>query len=173
MTLMFEGSTSYGAWSADTAMSGEAMYLRNAAYDEVSRAEQSQALFGERAEAIQRIWKLHAECSVDDWDGYGGMPISRETAHRAADVIRVLPHRIPMPEFSAEPDGSIALDWISSRNKLFSMSIGRTDRVSYAWLDGADRGHGVAVFDDGTVPPRVLEGIQGAIGRERTRVRVT
>lgn len=171
MTLMSE-ATSFATWSTDSAMSGEAMYLRNAVHDAASSAEQSQALFGEKAEAIQEIWRLHAECSVDDWDGYGGMPILSEAAYRAADIIRVLPRGIPMPEFSAEPDGSIALDWISSRSKLFSMSMGRTDRISYAWLDGADRAHGVAVFDGATVPPKIFEGIQGVVGRERTRVRI-
>lgn len=171
MSLMSDGMSSV-AWSTDSAMSGEAMYLRTAVYEANDIAEQSQALFGEKAEAIQAIWRLQTECAVDDWDGYESMRIPLESAQRAAGIIRALPRRTPMPEFSAEPDGSVALDWISSRSKLFSISIGRSDRLSFAWLDGADRGHGVAVFDGTTIPPKILEGIQEFAGGEKTRIRI-
>jgi hypothetical protein len=78
--------------------------------------------------------------------------------------VRALPDGIPLPEFAPEPDGSISLDWILSRNRLFSVSIGHSSRLAFAWLDGADNGHGVARFDGQNVPPRVLEGIKCIIG---------
>ena len=69
-----------------------------------------------------------------------------------------------LPEFAPEPDGSISLDWIQSRARLYSLSIGHSNRLAYAWLDGADKGHGVVHFDGQNVPPRVLDGIKHIVG---------
>ena len=69
--------------------------------------------------------------------------------------LRAMPDDLPIPEFAPEPNGSISLDWIASPDRLFSLSIGRNGRLAYAWLDGADKGHGVARFDARNVPPWV------------------
>ena len=81
-------------------------------------------------------------------------------AELASDFVRALPEDVPPPEYATEPDGSIALDWIQSRNHVFSLSIGEESRLPYAWLDGAESGHGVAGFDGETIPPSILEGIR-------------
>ena len=77
--------------------------------------------------------------------------------------IRVLPDNLPPPDIAAEPDGDISLDWAVSKHRVFTLSIGTTDRLAYAWLDGSDRGHGVARFDGERVPQKIIEGIEGAI----------
>ena len=81
----------------------------------------------------------------------------------AERFLRALPYRIPLPELAVEPDGSISLDWIRSRTRLFSVSVGRASRLAFAWLDGSDTGHGVARFDGQNVPPRILEGIEAVV----------
>ena len=68
-----------------------------------------------------------------------------------------------LPEFSPEPDGSISLDWIMSRTRVFSISVSPRDRLAYAWLDGSDRGHGVATFDRSMIPQRILDGIDEVV----------
>jgi hypothetical protein len=78
--------------------------------------------------------------------------------------LRALPEDLPTPEFAPEPDGSISLDWIHTRHRLFSLGVGPNDRLAYAWLDGTDKGHGVARFDGLSVPQRVLAGIQFIMG---------
>lgn len=78
---------------------------------------------------------------------------------KAEAFLRALPDGLPMPEFASEPDGSISLDWIQSRTRVLSLSVGRGDRLAYAWIDGADRGHGAARFDGSSVPARILEEI--------------
>ena len=103
--------------------------------------------------------------SDPDWEL--AEPVSRRAAELAADFIRALPEDVPLPEYASEPDGSISLDWIQSRHRLFSLSIGEGSRLPYAWLDGADVGHAVAFFDGETVPPRILEGIRRIINGER------
>jgi hypothetical protein len=85
--------------------------------------------------------------------------------------VRALPDYLPVPGFSPEPDGSISLDWIQSRTHLLSLSIGHTDRLAYAWLDGTDKGHGVVRFDGRNVPSRVVEAIEGIVGQRHAGLR--
>jgi hypothetical protein len=87
--------------------------------------------------------------------------------------VRALPDNIPLPEFTPEPDGSISLDWIRSRNRVVSLSIGQSNRLAYAWLDGADRGHTVVHFDGQNVPSRVLNDIKAIAGRGYAGLRAT
>jgi hypothetical protein len=114
---------------------------------------------------MREPWALAAECAEMGWDGDGGAPIAVRAAMQAAELIRALPKDLPLPEFAPEPDGSISMDWIQSQHRLFSLSVGEGSRLAYAWLDGTDRGHGVARFDGVTVPPRILEAINRIIGR--------
>jgi len=126
----------------------------------IRHAEQSRALFGEKEDLISEIFELAEKCSVENWDGYDSAPISAQSFQTACDFIRLLPDGIPLPEISSEPDGSISLDWMPSRYRTFSLSIGTSDQFAYAWVDGSDRGHAVARFDFQTIPERILQGIK-------------
>jgi hypothetical protein len=155
-----------------TAVSAEACAVRQAVTEVVKSTERSVALFGEKAEALSRLAALAAECAEAGWDGADAAaadPIAVSTAGR---FIRRLPDGIPLPEFAVEPDGSISLDWIASRTRLFSLSIGLGNRLPYAWLDGADKGHGVSRFDGENVPPRILDDIRHIVGHGNASLRV-
>src|SRR6187431_703307 len=89
---------------------------------------------------ISQLYSLAAECARRAWDGNDARCIDRCTMATAADFIRALPDVVPLPEFAPEPDGSISLDRIESRDRLFSLSIGASNGLAYAWIDGADRG---------------------------------
>lgn len=143
-----------------SAISAEALQLRKLATEVVDTANRSQALFGAKAATISRLETLAAECAEPGWDGGDAAAIDPMIVDLAARFVRALPDGLPLPECAPEPDGAISLDWIQSRGRLFSLSIGGGDRLAYAWLDGADKGHGVARFDGQNVPPRVLEGIR-------------
>ncbi len=144
-----------------SAVSSEARVLRDAINGVVGLAERSQSLFGAKADAISQLRALANECIEAGWDGYGAYPLEWTAVCLAEEFIRAMPDDLPLPEFSPEPDGSISLDWIQSRNRMFSLSVGVTNRLAYAWLDGSDKGHGVARFDGERIPPRVIEGITG------------
>ena len=152
---------------AGTAVSSEAQSVRQAAGDVVEHVERSRALFGSKADAISQIWALANECAEVDWDGDGALPINQLAVFKATAFIRALPDRLPLPEFAPEPDGSISLDWIRSRNCIFSLSVGAAERLAYAWLDGTEEGHAVARFDGESIPPRILKGIVEMIEGER------
>jgi len=146
-----------------SATSPEAQTVRRLADTVVNAMERSHALFGDKAGAISQIWALANECAEPRWDGEDGLPLARLAVFEAIAFIRVLPDSVPLPEFAPEPDGSISLDWIQSRNRLFSLSVGSSNRLAYAWLDGADKGHAVARFDGERVPSRIVEGIKAII----------
>jgi hypothetical protein len=142
-----------------SAISSEARAVRDAVIAVVKSSERSQFLFGQKSVAISQIMALADECAEAGWDGDEAAPIAWEAPNTAVEFIRAMPDHLPLPEFAPEPDGSISLDWIRSRNRLFSLSIGSTHRLAYAWLDGSDKGHGVARFDGERIPLRIIEDI--------------
>ena len=148
-----------------SAISPEANAVYKAATEVAESAERSLALFGEKAAALSELAAMATECSNQGWDGAAAAAIDANAVESAKRFVRVLPNGTPLPEFAPEPDGSISLDWIQSRSRLLSLSIGPSNRLAYAWLDGADKGHAVARFDGQNVPPRVLEAIASIVGR--------
>lgn len=145
----------------NSAISPAAQAVRKSVVAVVTSAERSQVLFGEKADAISQLRSLANECAEPGWDGGEASPLAPLAVRNAEKLVRALPDGIPLPEFAPEPDGSVSLDWIQSRNRLFSLSAGTSSRLAYAWLDGADNGHAVAHFDGEKIPHLVLEGIKG------------
>jgi hypothetical protein len=154
-----------------SAISSEARAVGKAVSAVVESAERSQVLFGEKSVAISQIVALADECAEAGWDGDEAAPIDPIAVLTAVEFIRAMPDDLPLPEVAPEPDGSISLDWIQSRNRLFSLSVGSTNRLAYAWLDGSDKGHGVARFDGERIPSRVIEGIIGIMNHGNATIR--
>lgn len=160
LSLCIGFATLNGYRRNDSAISPEAKYAVTTASAVMRSAENSQALFGAKAVSISSLQSMADECVGDDWDGNGALGIDPLAVWNAQDFIRALPAGFPLPEFAPEPDGSISLDWICSRHRLFSLTVGAGNRLAYAWLDGTDKGHGVAQFDGVTVPSRILSEIR-------------
>lgn len=166
------GYTAVQAYArGSSAVSSEARAVRDAVCAVVEQAERSQALFGDKAAAISQLRTLANECGEPSWDGDDACPLNPMAVFLAETFVRALPTSIPLPEFAAEPDGAISLDWIQSRNCLFSISVGSNHRLAYAWLDGADKGYAVARFDGDRIPPRIVEGITAIMGHGNTSFR--
>ena len=152
--------------------SSEAYAVSKIAAEFVNNFEQSQALFGEKSAAISQLWSLMNECADQDWDGYDARATDPQAVLMAENFVRALPGGVALPEFAPEPDGSVSLDWIHSRNRLFSMSVSGSNRLAFTWLDGTDKGHGVAYFDGYIVPRRISEGIKAIMDCGNASVRV-
>ena len=158
---MVAGYTTLAALARQSsAVSCEAAAVQKNATTLVERREQSVALFGPKASALSDLSQLASECAEEDWDGYGARALDLRALRLAQEIIRSLPEELPMPSFSIEPDGCVSLDWIPSRNRTFTLSAGKTDRLPYAWIDGTDRGHAVAKLTNGQLPPRILQEIK-------------
>jgi hypothetical protein len=158
--LCFVGYVSLSTYAkGGSAISAEATAARKAANAVTESMERSQAIFGEKTAAISQLRALAIECGQENWDGDGAAMIDPRAIINAEAIVRVLPIGIPLPAFAPEPDGSVSLDWIQSRTRQFSLSVGYSQRLAYAWLDGTDSGHGVASFDGSTIPPKIVEGI--------------
>jgi hypothetical protein len=154
------GLSSYVALHAfagdSSAISSEARTAHDAVEKVIDFAERSEVLFGTKAAALSQLTALVVEHSQAGWDGEDAKPIDPNAARLTRLFVRVIPEDIPLPEFSAEPDGAISLDWMAGRDRAFSISVGPRDRLAFAWLDGADRGHGAVFFDGKQIPPRIL-----------------
>lgn len=155
-----------------SAVSREARTVGDSASAFVASTERSVALFGAKSHLLNRIYEVAAECSCASWDGEEGAAISPAVVNRAIHFIRVLPEDMTLPEVGPEPDGSISFDWIVGRARVFSVSVGMTNRLAYAWIDGTDRGHGVSRFYGDTAPVRVLDGVRELMHDRTAAVRV-
>jgi hypothetical protein len=120
--------------------------------------QQSGRLGKEKDEAVSRLESLADEYNTD-----GKITVQPCVVLTAESFLRVLPEGVSLPEFSVEPDGSISLDWIESRHRLFSLSVGQNNRFAYAWLDGTNKGHGVEDFDGQQIPKRIMDGITAIV----------
>lgn len=142
---------------SSNAISSEAKTVKDRAAGLLAGFERSEALFGAKENAIFQLFSTVFE------DTGARVLLNPIAVATAVEFIRALPDELPLPEFSVEPDGCISLDWIKSRNQVFSLSVGANDRFAYAWMDGTDTGHAVARFDGQQVPARVIDGIQSIV----------
>jgi hypothetical protein len=94
-------------------------------------------------------------CSEKGWDGYTAEPVSEATICNARLLISVLPHDIPTPEISAEPDGHITLEWYRSPNVL-SISISPENLIHYAALIDSSKKFGTETFK-GVFPEQIFK----------------
>lgn len=147
-----------------SAISSEAVQTSQAARGLAQEGERSQALFGNKLAALCELNRLAMDCAESDWDGQGASPIDPRAVRTAEAFVRALPTGVVVPSFAPEPDGSVSLDWIHPPNRIFSLSIGTSDRVASAWVDGTDRGHAIARFDGRCIPLDVLLGIHRVVG---------
>jgi len=146
-----------------SAISREAVVIAEAASSLRDEMERSIALFGKKAAAITELRTLASEGAQEDWDGEGAHAVLPAAVQLAEWFVRAMPDGIAAPEFAVESDGHVLLDWTASRDRRLSLSIGENNRLSYAWLDGTDKGHGVAGFDGVSIPIRVLTAIESIV----------
>ena len=96
--------------------------------------------------AIQELKALHVEFPQLDPDA----------VKRAGDFVSELPETVPLPEFAADPDGSVSLDWIQSNTRRLTVSMNKTGGLPFAWMKDDQRQNGVIEFSKGEPPERLL-----------------
>lgn len=98
--------------------------------------------------AKNKLLECVLEAKHANWDGYGAEPLKISSLNSALLFISELKglKRFPEPEFSVDPDGEVALDWIVSRYKMLSISFSTNKRISFAGLYGANKIRGSEYF---------------------------
>lgn len=134
--------------------------MRACAEAMVDRVERSDALFGGKTAVISALWGLARSHAAAGWDGGDALPADRHAIGLASAFIRAMPEDCDMPSVGVDPDGAVTLDWLVSRHRMLSISFaGDSDRLSYAWIDGTDRGNAVAKFDRDSVPNLLMQAL--------------
>lgn len=110
-------------------------------------------------DSLQGFLDALTESTEDDWDGYGAKGIDAPTCLNALAFLLLLPSTLPTPEISAQPNGAIAFEWLRERRQMFSVSIGRTNRMAYAGLFGNSTVYGAEYFVD-QIPQVVFQNIE-------------
>ena len=126
-----------------------------------SRAiESSEALFGAKRALLDDLDRLREEAQCPGWDGGNAEPISELASARAEAFLREFPDDLPLPDLGVDPDGAVALDWIASRYRRLSLSLGDGPRCACAWIDGASCGHAIEFYEGRGIPRRLVENLR-------------
>lgn len=110
-------------------------------------------------QALDKLYSLFAECSKPNWDGYGALAVAFETYVLAKQFIESVPTILPAPDVSVEPDGEVSFEWYESPRRVFAVSVGSNNNLTYAGLFAANKAHGVETFHD-VIPPVILQYIR-------------
>lgn len=115
--------------------------------------------FGENPSTLlEGLLKIEREYSVDNWDGYQGKAINKESFKHALTLALSLPFNMPTPDIYVDPEGDVTFEWYEDKRKVFSVSVGSKNELSYAGLYGANKTYGVEyMFDE--IPENVLGNI--------------
>jgi hypothetical protein len=89
------------------------------------------------AQMIPEIIALSLDAAVPT------IQVDQKTVAAAIDFASLLPRLAPLPEVSTDPDGEISFDWFGPSGKMFSVSVNKSRRLSYAgWFGENSRIHG-------------------------------
>ena len=95
------------------------------------------------------------------WDGAVAPALTGATLENVRAFVMALPAWVPDPEFAMDPDdGAVSVEWYGGPSRIFSVSVGLSDRLACAGMDGTDSWHGVTRFLGGVVPDFVLQSIR-------------
>ena len=109
--------------------------------------------------ALSELDEIYRECSKEDWDGYGALPVSQKAYYEAIRFLKAWPLSLPVPELEPEPEGDIGFEWNFGKNKVFATSVHGTNFITYAGLLGAgNKTHGTEAFD-GAIPQEIINKI--------------
>jgi hypothetical protein len=105
---------------------------------------------------LQELDEILIETSIPNWDGYNAFPVEKETFLNVRKFLRLLPLYVTPPNISAEPDGNLTLEWYSSPDWLFSISIDSSGTLHYAAKFGMRKHYGSEPFFD-SIPQIILD----------------
>ena len=147
------------AYTPDSAISAESGSLRNGWKQFLSELR-IVASWQVRLDGFRQLAAVYAECSQDNWDGYGAAGVAESTYKEAVRFLTLLPSTIKTPEIVPEPKGAIAFEWRRRKNFTLVVAVSGRQIVSYAGLFGPrSTGYGTDHFGD-AIPGTVITALQ-------------
>ena len=152
-TSPFESSPSFGVGDVAGRMTGVFSDLRKHALTSVALGKAKQ-------DALESLDATFCEGCQPGWDGYDAPAASYESYLRAKRFIQALPANFPAPEIALDPDGEVSLEWFLAPGRVFTVSIGANNELTYAGKFSPTRKtHGTEPFT-GQVPRVVLDNLR-------------
>lgn len=113
------------------------------------------------AQLIQELHEVFNECSIEDWDGYGALPIQEQAVLEAERFIAVMPAFMPDPEIVPEPSGDIGFEWSFGENRILAVSFAGRNTIAYAAILGSSERTkcGTEKFNN-SIPQEIFRGIE-------------
>lgn len=97
---------------------------------------------------MKTVDQVLVDCSTENWDGYGALPVNLSSVHYAKKLLDTLPREIRTPDIGADPDGEVSLEWTAGPRQVISISISHAGDLAYAGLLGDNKIHGTIHIDD-------------------------
>jgi hypothetical protein len=114
----------------------------------------------QKGDALDELYAAFSESCAPGWDGYDASSASYDSYLRAKRFIEALPANFPAPEVAVDPDGEVSLEWYCPTGRVFSVSIGVNDGLTYAGKFSPSRKtHGTEVFTS-QIPQVILDNIR-------------
>ena len=147
--------------SPDFGFSEDHEILRRCRNDVIEDFRRAQTFGRPIEELIGSLMEVYRECSVEDWDGMGALPVSEGSVLEAAKLIYLLPSNMifPMPTITAQPNGEIALEWYRDRRSIFVVSVSGNNEIIYAGLYGTNKTHGIEYFGN-SLPTAIISNLK-------------
>ena len=113
------------------------------------------------AQLIQELREIFSECSIENWDGYGALPIQEQAVLEAERFIAVMPAFMSDLEIVPEPGGDIGFQWSFGENRILTVSFAGTNIITYAAILGSSERTkcGKEKFND-SMPQEISQGIE-------------
>ena len=140
----------------DRGVSDDALALRKLKRFMLEDCSQSTIINAKKS--LYDLYDLLFECTESNWDGYGALPVDLDSFNEASRFIQILPTTIQEPEVSVDPDGEISFEWYLTPKKVFSVSIGARNEITYAGLYGINKSYGREYFGD-EIPKTILDNL--------------
>jgi hypothetical protein len=152
----------HGLFSQASEARGEdAILVSNALLDVQGEMDRSIFWAGSAQTALAELANLKAKAATDDWDGEGGSRIAPASLSLAVKLLRSMPRGWPAPSVSLDADGEVDFEWFAGPTRRLSLSVGKTGKLSYAWLNSTAEGaieqnYGVAK-SEGSFPETISD----------------
>lgn len=147
--LPFFGGYNSGVSDTNKAINGELKDVR-------THLEETEP-FWYKLETIRKYRDEIHEYFIPNWDGYGALPISKESFIEAIKFYSYMPNYWLQPEMIPLPSGEVAFEWYKNGNKQFSITFSGENVLVYAGIYGLmDTNHGTSYFDE-NIPDEIMD----------------